>query len=105
MELYNLGVSHDFDPLVALDLVDEIARHRLAEITAADHQPALRGVAREKHRGLARRVPTADDDDGVVSAELSLGLGGGVVDAVALEFIEPRDIQAPVLRAGRHDHG
>ena len=36
--------------VVALDLIDEVARHRLAEIAAADQQPALR---RLRERNIA----------------------------------------------------
>ena len=36
VELDDLGCVHDLDRVVALDLVDEVARHRLAEIAAAD---------------------------------------------------------------------
>ena len=79
-------VRADLDRRVALDLVDEVARHRLAEVAAADQQAALRGALGQEHRRLAGRVAAADDHDRVAAAQLRLGLRGGVVDAAALEL-------------------
>ena len=42
---HDLGVVKDLDAVVLLDLVHEIARHRLAEIGAADHEPAWRACS------------------------------------------------------------
>ena len=104
-ELDYLRVGADLDRVVALDLIDQVARHRLPEIVAADQQPAARGCAGEEHRRLPGRVAAADDHDRIAGAQLRLGLGGGVVDAARLELLEPRHVEAPVLSAGRDDDG
>ena len=59
----------------------------------------------EEQRGLAGRVAAADDHDRVVHAQLRLDLGGRVVDARALELLEPGDGQPAVAGAGRDDQG
>jgi hypothetical protein len=61
-ELHHLGVSADGDGVIAFDLIDEIPRHRLAQVVAADQQPAAHGIAREEHRRLSGRVAAADDE-------------------------------------------
>ena len=46
LQLHDLAAREHLDLLAALDLVDEIARHRLAEVLAADHQAAAHRVLR-----------------------------------------------------------
>ncbi len=43
LELDDLAVGLHLRPVVALELVDQVARHRLAEVAAADQQPAAGG--------------------------------------------------------------
>ena len=105
VELDHLGVLADRRSVVALDLVHQVARHRLAEVVAADQEPAARRVPGEEHRRLAGRVAAADDHDRIAGAELGLGLGGRVVDAAHLELVQPRHVEAPVLRTGRDHDG
>ena len=104
-ELDHLRVEADLDQVVALDLIDEIPRHRLRQITAPDQEPALRRVPGQEHRCLAGRVSAADDQDRIAGAELRLRLGGGVVDPAHLELVEARHVEAAVLRPGGDDHG
>src|SRR2546428_10801814 len=51
-ELDDLRVPQDLDRVVALDLVDEVARHRLREIAATDQKPATRRPLRQEDRSL-----------------------------------------------------
>ena len=87
-----------------LELVDEITRHRFRQVVASDHQTAACGVPRHKHRGLAGRITAPDDDNWVAVAELSLGLGGRVVDPETLVALEVGQVELAVLGSGRDDH-
>ena len=89
---------------VALELANEVVGHRLAQVGAAVEQRHERAAAREPDRGLARRVPAADDGDARGAAELRLGRAGRVEHAEPLVLGQPLDGQAPVLRAGREQH-
>ena len=66
---------------VALELVDEVVGHRLAEVGAAVEEGDERAAAGEPDRGLAGGVAAADDRDARAGAELGLGRPGGVEDA------------------------
>ena len=55
LELDDLGVGHQLDLGAVLELVDQVARHRLAQIAAADHQAAAGGVAETGTSRPARR--------------------------------------------------
>ena len=90
---------------VALELADEVVRHRLAQIGAAMKQRHERAAAGQPDRGLAGRVAAADHADARGAAELRLGRPGGVEDADALVAREAVDRQAPVLRAGGDQDG
>ena len=59
----------------------------------------------EEQSRLAGRVAAADDHDRRAGAEPGLHLGGRVVHAVALELLEPVDVEPPVARAAGDDHG
>jgi hypothetical protein len=72
----DLAVGHDLDLLTAFDLVEQISRHRLAEIAAANQQPAASDARGEKHRCLPGGVAAADDQHRVPRAQLRLDLGG-----------------------------
>src|SRR3954447_7778946 len=63
-ELGDLRVGADGDQVIALDLIDQVPRHRLAEVIATDQQPAGCRVSRKEHRGLPGGVAAADDHDG-----------------------------------------
>src|SRR5918996_4877509 len=86
---------------VALELVDEVVGHRLAQVGAAVKQRHERAAAREPDGGLAGGVASADHDDPLGAAQLCLGWPGGVEDPNALVLGESLDRKAPVLRAGR----
>jgi len=62
-------------------------------------------MSREKGRSLPRRVPSADDDDLIIVAELRLDVGGGVVDPETLETRQIRERQLAILHTGRDEHG
>ena len=65
---------------VALELVDEVVGHRLAEVGAAVEERDERAAAGEPDGGLAGGVAAADDRDARAGAELGLGRPGGVED-------------------------
>ena len=79
---------------VALELADEVVRHRLAQVGAAMEQRHERAAAREPDRGLAGGVAAADHADARGAAELRLGRPGGVEDAQALVLGEAVDAGA-----------
>jgi hypothetical protein len=60
----------DADHAVVLDLADEVVRHRLPEVAAADHDRHGPREPGQVDRGLASRVAAADHDH-VVALELA----------------------------------
>src|SRR4051812_31258563 len=65
----------------ALELVDEVVRHRLGKVGASVEQGDERAATREPDSGLAGRVPAAENGDPRAAAQLSLRRPGGVEDA------------------------
>src|SRR4029079_18016693 len=104
VQLADLRAQADRDPWLALDLMDQVARHALSQVAAAQQHADAADAAGEEDRGLAGRGRSADDDDRALLAHLGLDLGGGVVHAGAFELVQPRDREPAVARAGREDH-
>ena len=103
VQLGDLAAVADGDA-VAVELVDQVVGHRLAQVGAAVQQGDERAAAGEPDGGLPGGVAAADDADARGAAELRLGRPGGVEDAHALVVVEAVDRQAPVLGAGgEHD--
>ena len=96
------GADVDLDAGMGLDAIDEVRRHRGFQGPTHDdaHRRALLG---EVHRGLAGRVPPADDDGRRPGAPARLELGGRVVHAGHLVALEAVDRELPVVRAGGRD--
>ena len=95
-----------FETLISefeLDLVDQIARHRVAERLASDRQLDMSAGPCEEQSRLACRVPSAHDQYRATGTCLSLHLGGGVVDADTLEIREAFEIEAVVMRPSGDD--
>jgi hypothetical protein len=88
---------------MALDLVDQVARHRARERFPPNGDANVGAGAREIERRLSGRVPSTDDEDGPSRARLCFHLRRGVVDADAFEIAEPIERQAVVARAGGDD--
>ena len=103
-QLNDLAVAAHHYGIVALDLIDQVPRHRFPQVVPANQQPAIGDVPGQEHRGLTSRIPTADDHHRVAGAELCLGLGCRVVDAAHLELLEPWHLESPVLGSGRDHH-
>ena len=83
------------DVRVRRDTLDEVARHGLAELLAADgHRDARAGV-REARDGLARGVAGADHDEGIAGALRDLAAPGAVVGAAAEQLLEARRLEPP----------
>ena len=93
------------DGRVRFEPARQVARHRCRQRLAAHQQAHPARRAAEEHRRLARRIAAADDDRLGALAVARLDVGGGVVDARALERLQPLDRQAAVLHAGGHHHG
>ena len=74
------------DDAVPLELVDQVVRHRLAEVGAAVEEGDERAATREPDGCLAGGVAAADDRDARAGAELGLGGPGGVEDRQPLEL-------------------
>ena len=66
---------------VAVELLDQVVRHRLAEVGAAVQEGDQGAAAGQPDRRLGGRVAAADDADPLAAAELRLGRAGGVEDA------------------------
>ena len=75
----------------------------LVQRVAADQQSQLLRVTREEQGRLAGGVAAAHHDDRVAGAYPGLHQSRGVVDAVALELLQPRHLQPAVACAAGHD--
>ena len=89
-------VLHPFDP------VHQVAGHAGSPgpLLAAPRAPGWH--IGQKRDGLAGRVPAADDHDLLALALLGLHLGGGVIDAGALEITEAGHVEPAILHPARH---
>jgi hypothetical protein len=74
-----------------LDSPNQVARHRVRQAVLSNQEMDLRGRVREKHRRLARGVPSADDDDVLADAQLGLHSRSGIVHACSFELREVVD--------------
>ena len=90
---------------VPLELVDEVVRHRLAQVGAAMEERDERAATGEPDGRLAGGVPAAHDRDTRAGAELGLGRPGGVEDGQSLELRQTIDGEPSVLSARREQHG
>ena len=88
----------------ALDLIDQVPRHRGRQALAADDDVHVRAGAGEERGGLPGRVASTDDDDRPPGTRLGLHLGGGVVHADPLELAQTRQRKSVVARTGGDDH-
>src|SRR5262245_12379695 len=84
---------------VALEVVDEVVRHRFAQVRAAVEECDERPAAGEPDGRLSRRVATADDGDARTGAALCFGCTRRVEDRQTFELGEPLDGEAAVLGA------
>ncbi len=80
-------------------------RHRVAQRLAAHDDLHLRRVARQMHRRLSGRVPTADDEDASAAERRRLRRRRAVVDAGARVRRHARRRMLAVLHAGCGQHG
>src|SRR5207244_7980029 len=88
----------------ALDLADEVVRHRLAQVGATVEKRDERAAAGEPDGRLAGRVAAPHDRDARGAALPRFGRTGRVEDARALVAGEIRERQSPVLGSGGEDH-
>jgi hypothetical protein len=105
-ELHDLGVVEHRDVLGGGNTIDEVARHGAREAGPAHQHAHVAGVASEKHRGLARRISSAQQGHVRAAAQPGLDRRGPVRDAAALELREVRNLRTAIARATlRRDRG
>ena len=90
---------------VALELVDQIVGHRLAQVGAAVEQSHERAAACEPDSRLSRGVAAADDRDPRSTASFRLRRAGRVEHADSLEVGEILEREPPIVGAGREHDG
>lgn len=89
---------------VALELGDQVVRHRFRQLGSAVQERHQGAAAGEPDRCLRGRVAAAHDAHALSGADLRLRRTGRVEDAGPLEMVEVGNRQAAVLGAGReHD--
>src|SRR5205807_8626174 len=88
----------------AVELLDQVGRHRLAQVGASVKQRDQGAAPREPHGRLAGRVASADDRDALRGTDLPLEWPGGVEDAETLVLLEPLYGKAPVFGARGEQH-
>src|SRR5262249_28491926 len=76
------------DDAVALELANQVIRHRLAEVGAPVQQGDECAAAGEPDRRLAGGVAAAHDRDPRAAAQLCFGRSGGIEDRQTLELGE-----------------
>src|SRR6185436_16935029 len=103
MERGNLASISNVD-VVALELVDEVVRHRLGEAVATVEESDECAATGEPDSRLTGGVAAADDRDAVPGAELAFGRAGGVEHRRALELGQAVDREPPILSARREQH-
>src|SRR5262249_26211382 len=100
----DLAASSDKDART-VEVVDQVVRHRLAEVSSAVEERHERAAAGEPDRRLRRGVPAADDTDPRRTAAPSFLRPRGVEDADALVRLDLGNGQPAVLGACRQDDG
>ena len=105
VDLADLGVEQHLDVLDRLDLLDQVVRHRGAEVAAAEQQEDPFGGAGEEDRRLAGRVAAADHRHRPAPAHPRLDQRRRVEDAGAVQPRAAVDRQLAVGGAGGEDDG
>src|SRR5262249_55342238 len=98
----DLAASSDEDA-GALEVVDQVVRHRLSKVGPAVEERHERATAGEPDRRLGGRVPAADDTDPRGAASPGLLWPRGVEDADAFIRLDLGDRKPAVLGAGREN--
>ena len=88
-----------------VEVVDEVVRHRLAQVGAAVEQRHERAAVRQPDRRLGGGVAAADDADAGGAAPLRLLRAGRVEDADPLVGVDVGDGQPAVVGARGEDDG
>src|SRR6185312_6831142 len=100
-----LGGGEELDARIGLDPFDEVVRHAVGEVVAADHDRHLTPLLRQVDGRLAGGIGAADHDHGPAGADPRFQIRRRVVDARALEPVEIIDGEPPIARAGGDDDG
>ena len=89
---------------VALEIFDQVLRHRLAQVRAAVQKGHERAAASQPNGCLCCGVATPDHPHALAGAELTLERPGGVEDADALVAVKTVHRQAAIFSAcGKQD--
>ena len=97
VEFGHLGVRRQADLRRRVDPVDEVGRHRRAEVRAANRKGHICPFLGEEHCGLPGGVAAADHGDGERSAYSRFQVCRGVVDPGAFELPQSGNRQPPIL--------
>jgi hypothetical protein len=98
------AVVADLDVRAAGDAVDQVARHAVSQVGAADDKGDGMPLAGEPDRRLAGRVATADDCHGVTAVDRVVNPSGGVEHTEPAEPAEPGGVDSAVGDPGSNDH-
>ena len=90
---------------ITVEIVDQVFRHRFAQVSAAMKQGNDGTTTGQPDRRLGGGVAAADDADARCAAPLRLRWSGGVEDARALGFFEVGYREAAVLGPGGQQDG
>jgi len=88
----------------ARQLIDEVLRHRRAEIAAADQQRDLPRVPGEPDHRLARQIAATHHDDPGIRAGQRLARPGFVVHPRTEQVIDPGHVQAAPFDSAGEQH-
>src|SRR5262249_4654667 len=94
-----LGADMQLDGIVLFDPADEVARHGLSQSARANEHVYSPDRFRQEDGCLASGIPTANDNDLLITAKGRLHGCGGVVDADAIEASRVVERQLPVFGA------
>src|SRR5439155_2952498 len=95
----HLRVQVHVNASMRFDSVDQIPRHVLTQVRAANDERHGTAALGQEHCRLTRRVATPHDNYRCTRAESRFEWRRGVVDAVAFELFQTIDRQPPVSRA------
>src|SRR4029077_20371548 len=104
LKSHDLGSCLELDCWGLLDASNQVSRHSRRKTAGADEQMNAFHRLRQKHRGLAGRVRSANDYDFIAFAELRFHEGRFVVDTRTFELTEIRERRPMVSSASGNDH-
>src|SRR4029077_18181160 len=104
LKSHDLGSCLELDCWGLLYASNQVSRHARRKTAGADEQMNAFHRLRQKHRGLAGRVRSANDYDFIAFAELRFHEGRVVVDTRTFELSEIRERRPMVSSPSGNDH-